>query len=146
MTRVALPLLRRSDDGGVVFFSSAMALGASPGMAVYAATKVAIHSLARSLRAELRGVVKVFDVLPPWVDTELSHGRGRTKVPAADVADEIARAIIQDQFEVPIGRIKALRLVSRVAPSLADAILARELVGSPADRNLRHPSLPRGDS
>ena len=130
----------------MVFFSSAMALGASPGMAVYAATKAAIHSLARSLRAELRDVVKVFDVLPPWVDTELAQGRGRTKVLAADVADEIVRAIAQDQFEVPIGRIKALGLVSRVSPSLADAILARELVGSPADHSIHHPSLPRRDA
>ena len=65
MTRLALPLLRRSDDGAVVFLSSALALVSSPRMAVYAATKAAVHSLARSLRAELDGEVKVFDVLPP---------------------------------------------------------------------------------
>jgi short-subunit dehydrogenase involved in D-alanine esterification of teichoic acids len=132
MTRVALPLLRQSDDGAVMFFSSAMVLGASPGLAVYAATKAAIHSLARSLRAELRNEVKVFDVLPPWVDTELASGLGRTRMPAARVADEIVRALRRDQFEVYIGRIKALGLLSRLAPALADAILARELVGSPA--------------
>lgn len=136
MTRAALPLLRRSDDGAVVFFSSALALGASPGLAVYAATKAAIHSLARSLRAELRNAVKVFDILPPFVDTDLARGLGRTKLPAARVADKIVHAIAQDQFEVPIGRIKALGLISRVAPSLADAILARELGGSPDARSV----------
>ncbi len=130
MTRLALPLLRRSDDGAVVFLSSALALGASPGFAVYAATKAAVHSLARSLRSELRNKVKIFDVMPPWVDTELAHGLGRTRLPAAQVAGEIVRALRRDQFDVPIGRIKALAIVSRLAPSLADAILARELVGS----------------
>jgi len=45
MTRVALPFLRQSDDGAVVFLSSAVVLGASPGVAVYAATKAAVHSL-----------------------------------------------------------------------------------------------------
>jgi uncharacterized oxidoreductase len=131
MTRVALPFLRRSDDGAVVFLSSAVALGASPGAAGYAATKAAVHSLARSLRVELRNEVKIFDVLPPWVDTELARGLGRTKMPAARVADEIIRALRKDQFEVYIGRIKALGLVSRLAPALADSILARELIGSP---------------
>jgi uncharacterized oxidoreductase len=131
MTRVALPFLRRSDDGAVVFFSSAMALGASPGMAVYAATKAAVHSLARSLRAELRNEVKVFDVLPPWVDTELARGLARTRMPAARVVDEIVRALRRNQFDVYIGRIKALGVISRLAPSVADALLSRELIGSP---------------
>jgi hypothetical protein len=50
-------------------------------------------------------------------------------MPAARVADEIVRALRHDQFEVYIGRIKALGMVSRLAPALADAILARELIG-----------------
>ena len=131
MTRVALPFLRQSDDGAVVFLSSAVVLGASPGVAVYAATKAAVHSLARSLRAELRDEIKVFDVLPPWVDTDLSRGLGRTRMPAARVADEIVRALRRDQFEVYIGPIKALGMMNRLAPALADAILARELTGKP---------------
>jgi NAD(P)-dependent dehydrogenase (short-subunit alcohol dehydrogenase family) len=52
MTRLALPL-RRSDEEAVVFVSSAVALVAAPGLAVYAATKAALHSLARSLRRKL---------------------------------------------------------------------------------------------
>ena len=139
MTRVAMPFLRRSDDGAVVFFSSAVALGASPGVAAYAATKAAVHSLARSLRAELRNEVKVFDVLPPWVDTELARGLARTGMPAARVVEEVVRALRRDQFEVYIGRIKALGVIARLAPSLADALLARELIssstGSSAERH-----------
>jgi uncharacterized oxidoreductase len=131
MTRVALPFLRRSDDGAVVLFSSAVALGASPGLAVYAATKAAVHSLSRSLRAELRNEVKVFDVLPPWVDTELARGLARTTMPAVRVVEEIMRALRRDQFEVYIGRIKALGVIGRLVPSMADALLARELIASP---------------
>ena len=93
--------------------------------------KAAVHSLARSLRAELRNAVKIFSVLPPWTDTELARGRGRTKMPAARVAAEIVRALRRDLFDVYIGRIKALGMVSRLAPALADAILARELLGTP---------------
>jgi hypothetical protein len=55
-------MLRSSDEGAVVLLSSALALVAPARMAFYVATKAAIHSLARSLRAELDGEVKVFDV------------------------------------------------------------------------------------
>lgn len=127
MTRVALPLLRRSDDGGVVFFSSGLALGSSPGLAVYAATKAAVHSLARSLRSELRGQVKVFDFLPPFVATPLAGRWGRDAMSVKRVAEDMIRAIKRDRFEVRIGRVKALSAVGRLSAPLADAILAREL-------------------
>ena len=125
MTRLALPMLRSSDDGAVVLLSSALALVASPRMAVYAATKAAIHSLARSLRAELDGEVKVFDVLPPWVESSLSRTVSGAKIPAEDVADEIVAGLRKDRFEIRVGRIKQLSVIARISPSLADSIAAR---------------------
>ena len=68
------------------------ALRASRGVAVYGATKAAVHSLARSLRAELRNEIKVFDGLPPWVDTELARWLARTRISAARVVEEVVRA------------------------------------------------------
>lgn len=133
MTRLALPLLRRSDDGAVVFFSSALALVSAPGMGVYAATKAAVHSLARSLRSELAGEVKVFDVLPPWVDTELADGIGVEKMSPQRVADEIVRSLVKNRFEIRIGRVNRLAVLSRLVPSLADAIVARSTVVLRAD-------------
>jgi hypothetical protein len=50
-------------------------------------------------------------------------------MPAARLAAEIVHALRRDQFDVYIGRIKALGVVSRLASALADAILARELAG-----------------
>ena len=125
MARLALPLLRRSDDGGIVLLSSALALVASPGMSVYAATKAAIHSLARSLRAELDGQVKVFDVLPPWVQSELSQRVAGAKITPERVAAEIVTGLRKDRFEIRVGRIKQLAVIGRISPKLADSIAAR---------------------
>ena len=125
MTRLALPLLRRSDDGAVVFLSSALALVSAPRMAVYASTKAAVHSLARSLRAELNGEVNVFDVLPPWVESELSQTVRGAKISPDQVAAEIVQGLRRNRFEIRVGRIGQLAVISRISPALADAIVAR---------------------
>ena len=127
MTRLALPYLRHSVDGAVVFLSSALALTAAPGLASYAATKAAIHSAARSLRVELAGQVKVFDVLPPFVDTDMARGIGRTKISPEKVAAEIIDGLRRERLEIRIGQIDALAVLSRLAPPVADAIVAREI-------------------
>ncbi len=137
MTRLALPHLRRSADGAVVFLSSALALTAAPGLASYAATKAAVHSVARSLRAELAGQVKVFDVLPPFVDTELAQGVGRTKLTPQRVAAEIIAGLRGERFEIRIGQIGALAVLSRLAPPVADAIVRREIGGKTGRRTSR---------
>jgi uncharacterized oxidoreductase len=125
MTRLALPLLRRSDDGAIVLLSSALALVSAPRMAVYAASKAAIHSLARSLRAELDGQIKVFDVLPPWVESELSHAIRGSKVTPDHVAVEIVAGLRKERFEIRVGRIKQLAVIARISLKLADSIAAR---------------------
>jgi uncharacterized oxidoreductase len=125
MTRLALPLLRRSDDGAIVLLSSALALVSAPRMAVYAASKAAIHSLARSLRAELDGQIKVFDVLPPWVESELSHAIRGAKVTPDHVAVEIVAGLRKERFEIRVGRIKQLAVIARISSKLADSIAAR---------------------
>jgi uncharacterized oxidoreductase len=149
LTRLALPHLRQADDGAVVFLSSALALAAAPGLVSYAATKAAVHSLARSLRAELAGQVKVFDVLPPFVDTALAAGLGRTRQAPSAVAAAILYGLRRDRYEIRIGRVNALALLGRLWPAAADRLVARELgrgsaAGAPAGRPATSGRLPVG--
>ena len=126
MTRLALPLLRASQSGGVVFVSSGVALGAVPGFAVYAATKAAVRSLARSLRVELRPTgIRVVEVLPPIVDTGASQGLDVPKLSPGAVAGAIVQGLERDRDEIRIGRIKQLAPIARLSPGLADRLLAR---------------------
>jgi uncharacterized oxidoreductase len=128
MTRLALPLLEASEQGAVLFVSSAVALAAVPGFAVYAATKAALHSLARSLRAELKGRgIRVFEVLPPVVDTGPVVGLDVPKLAPAVVVDAILAGIARERQEIRVGRVKQLALLARLAPRLADRIVVRAL-------------------
>jgi len=130
MTRLALPLLEASPEGAVLFMSSAVALAAVPGFAVYAATKAALHSLARSLRAELASSrIRVFEVLPPVVDTGPVQALDVPKLSAGAVADAIIAGLRRDREEIRVGRVRQLALLARIAPRFADRIVTRALAG-----------------
>lgn len=85
-------------------------------MPVYCATKAAMHSFTLSQRWQLRNTaIKVFEVAPPSVDTELGHDRREDKtqshggIPIAEFIKEAMAALIADELEAPIGDAKKLR-------------------------------------
>jgi uncharacterized oxidoreductase len=132
MTRLALPLLTAAPQAAIVFVSSAVALTAVPQLAVYAATKAGMHSLARSLRAELSGTsVRVFEALLPVVDTDLARHLDGAKVPAWTVAKAILAGIHRDKQQIAIDRVRPLVVISRVAPRIADGIVRRAVQPPP---------------
>src|SRR4028118_310284 len=85
-------------------------------MPVYCATKAAIHSLTLSLRHQLKNTsIKVFDIAPPAVDTELGSDRREDKtkshggLPVNDFIGEAMEAIKNDILEAPIAGAKNSR-------------------------------------
>ena len=72
--RAALPALRKSEHGRVVFISSINGLRGSFGQANYAAAKAGLVGLARSLGLELaRHAVTVNVVAPGFIDTAMTR-------------------------------------------------------------------------
>lgn len=89
----ALSLFVARNAGTVVLVSSVAGTRALPGtMAVYSASKAALRSLGRSVRADLAGTdVQVTTVLPGFVDSEMTQGMSaRIK---ADVGDAVAQIL-----------------------------------------------------
>lgn len=100
----------------VINISSGLAFAPLAFMPVYCATKAAVHSLTLSLRHQLKQTsVKVFEIIPPAVDTELGHDRREDKneshggLPVADFIAEAMEALKNDIYEAPIGQSKGLR-------------------------------------
>jgi uncharacterized oxidoreductase len=132
LTRLALPHLRRQPAAAVVNLSSVLAYVAAPDLPVYAATKAALHSFSRSLRAALADTtVKVFDVLPPLVDTPGASNLPGAKLPPEAVARALLGGLAADRYEIHVGRAGVVARLSRLAPTLADRVVARA-VGRPA--------------
>jgi uncharacterized oxidoreductase len=82
---------------------------------VYSATKAAIHSFWVSLRHQLKDTsIRVFEVIPPTVDTNLDKGarkmRGRADrgISPEEVAKATMLGLEQDRYEIAIGRAQGL--------------------------------------
>jgi uncharacterized oxidoreductase len=137
LTHLALPQLRAHRSAAVVNLSSILAYVSAPRLPVYSATKAALHSFSRSLRAALAdSPVRVFDVHPPLVDTApVRHIQG-AKIPPEAVAAALLSGMAADRYEINIGRTALIARLSRLAPGLADGIVARR-TGTPADRSAK---------
>jgi uncharacterized oxidoreductase len=97
-------------QAAIVNISSGLAFVPIAFMAVYCATKAAIHSLTLSLQVQLKHTpVKVFEIAPPAVDTELGHDRREDKtqshggMPVNEFIAEAIEALKNDQFVTAVG-------------------------------------------
>jgi len=115
LSALLIPHLRRRKSAAIVNISSGLAFTPLAAVPAYCATKAAIHSLSLTLRFQLRETpVRVYEVAPPIVATELSGRRQRLEddehiLSADDVARDIIDALARDAYEVALGPAAGLR-------------------------------------
>jgi len=131
-----IPHLMKQKQSAIVNITSGLAYMPFVASPVYAATKAAIHSYSQSIRVALRSTpVSVFEVLPPMVDTEMSHGidmPGMKKMQAEKLAQITVAKINNNQKEIRPG-VSAMMIkmylwfpwmVNKMMSSMAPKILA----------------------
>ena len=124
LCRAYLPHLVQRKSAAIVNVSSGLALVPRETSAIYCASKAALHSFTKTLRWQLKGTnVRVFEILPPLVDTAMTAGRGKGKITPDQLAEEFWRDFTRDRYEILIGKTKLLALLNRLAPSIAESIL-----------------------
>lgn len=128
LTRAFLPRFIEQPTAAIVNVSSGLALVPKEVAAIYCASKAALHSFSKTLRWQLAGTcVRVFEVLPPLVDTAMTAGRGKGKISPGRLADEFWEGFASDRYEMLIGKTKLLAFVNRLAPAMAETIMRRGL-------------------
>lgn len=122
MCRAFLPAMLKLRSAAIVNVSSGLALVPKQTAPVYCASKAALHSFTKTLRWQLEGTpVKVFEVLPPVVDTPMTAGRGRAKITPDRLAAEFWRDFGRDHYEMRIGLTKLFAFLHRLAPGTVEA-------------------------
>ncbi|NOU66564.1 SDR family NAD(P)-dependent oxidoreductase [Paenibacillus sp. LMG 31461] len=116
--------LTAKPNAAIVNVSSGLGLVPKKSAPVYCATKAAVHLFTKGLRYQLEATrVKVFEIIPPLVSTEMTEGRGKGKITPDQLVNEFVRGFERDRYEILIGKIKLLRMIQRISPSLADKLL-----------------------
>ena len=120
LVQAIAPTMR--DGGAIVLNTSCLDVLGMPGMAVYAATKAALRSFARTLSAELKGRgIRVNAVAPGPTETPVYGKLGMTE----DDLNEMAKGIVE---QVPVGRFaQPEEIASAVVYLASDA--SRYVVG-----------------
>ncbi len=118
-----IPDLLKQKESAIINISSGLGFVPMAIMPVYCATKAAMHSFSLSIRHQLRDTsIKVFEVIPPMVDTELdkgardSRGQEYKGIPPAEVAVATMKALEKNDYEIAIGMAQDLRMGSRNNP------------------------------
>ena len=74
ITRAAIPAMKRSGRGSIIFIASMSSLLGLPGVVAYSAAKSAYLGMVRSLAAELGACnIRVNAIAPGWIETSMLH-------------------------------------------------------------------------
>jgi uncharacterized oxidoreductase len=115
LTAALLPLLLKQPRAVIMTVSSGLAFVPLAMTPTYCATKAAIHSYTQSLRYQLRDTsLQVLELIPPYVQTELTGPRQASDPNAMPLQDYIAESMTilkssPDATEICVDRVKPLR-------------------------------------
>jgi uncharacterized oxidoreductase len=108
--------LAKKEKPVIINITSGLAFTPIARMPIYCATKAAMHSFSLSLRYQLaKTPIKVFELIPPTVDTELDrgarnkHGQTDLGISVKEFAVQAMEALKNDVYEAAIGQAAGLR-------------------------------------
>ncbi|MNK01820.1 Fatty acyl-CoA reductase [compost metagenome] len=107
LTEKLLPTLLKNEQPAVVNITSIVVYYPQKMLPTYTASKAALKSYTDVLRNTFENQLRVFELIPPLVNTDFSKEiGGENGIPPQEVAVELIRAMENDQWLVPVGMSK----------------------------------------
>ena len=115
LSALFIPFLSKKPEAAVVNVSSGLGFVPIASMPVYCAAKAGLHSFSVSLRHQLKQTsIKVFELVPPAVRTELGRGPDDTEeeqypgIEPSLVAKSVLKALKANEYEIVVGEAAGL--------------------------------------
>lgn len=111
LTNKLLPLLKSQSESAIINVSSVVAFAPGLSLPTYSASKAALHSYTQALRLSLKrdSNVKVFELMPPFVDTEFAREfHSVHKISPDEVAVALVQSLAIDRYEVRVASAEQL--------------------------------------
>ena len=121
-----LPTLLHPSKAVILNINSGLALTPKTSSAIYCATKGALNIFTQSLRYQLEKTnITVQQAFLELVDTAMTRGRKGKKISSEVAAAQVIHGIEHDISDHDIGKVKLLRLLLRLAPSISQRIMKK---------------------
>ena len=115
-----IPFLTGKKEAAIINVSSGLGFVPAARMPVYSASKAGLHAFSMALRHQLKNQrIKVFEVVPPAVDTELNaegrakRGNFKANLEPADFVASVMECFQDDIFEIGFGMSEGFIKASR---------------------------------
>jgi uncharacterized oxidoreductase len=129
LNNLFMEMLKSRKESAIINTTSLLSYVPSILEATYSASKVALQFYTKTLRKHLELLnsnVKVFELLPPLVATDMTVGRNDNKIGPEKVVKTLIASLKKNQFTVRVGDTKLLYIVNRIFPKIAFGLVNSE--------------------
>ncbi|CAM4215657.1 SDR family NAD(P)-dependent oxidoreductase [Cytophagaceae bacterium 50C-KIRBA] len=126
LNNLFMNMLNSREEGAIINTTSVLSYVPSLLEATYSATKTALGFYTKSLREHLRianSPVKVFELLPPAVETELIAHRKIQKMSPEKLIKGLIMGLQKNQYTIRMGYTGVFYFLNRIFPKLAFALV-----------------------
>ncbi|MFV0589466.1 SDR family oxidoreductase [Bacteroides reticulotermitis] len=122
LNNLFMDMLKSRKQAAIINTSSILSIVPSILEATYSASKTALAFYTKSLRKHLQIIgsdVKVFELLPPLVDTDMVTDRNDKKISPEQLVKGLIAGLKKDQYTIRVGDANVIYLLNRMAPEVA---------------------------
>ncbi|MEG0851090.1 MAG: SDR family NAD(P)-dependent oxidoreductase [Eubacterium sp.] len=129
LNNLFMDMLKSRPEAAIIHTTSILSIIPSALEATYSSSKVALAFYTVSLRKHLQVLnsrVKVFELLPPMVDTEMVANRDDKKISPQQLVKNLLGGIKKDELTIRVGDSKAVYLINRLFPKFAYGLVNKK--------------------
>lgn len=126
LNNLFLEMLKARNETAIINTTSILSIVPSLVEATYSASKTALAFYTKSLREHLQIInskVKVFELLPPLVATEMTASRDDKKMSTEDLVKGLIAGLKKDQYSIRVGDTKLVYILNRFFPTLTFGLI-----------------------
>lgn len=122
LNNLFMDMLKSRKESAIINTTSILSYVPSAIEATYSASKVALRFYTETLRKHLEVLnsnVKVFELLPPLVATEMTASRNDKKITPEQTVKTLIAGLENEKYTIRVGETKLLYVVNRLFPKMA---------------------------
>lgn len=122
LNNLFMEMLKSRKEAAIINTTSILSYVPSATEATYSASKVALRFYTEILRKHLevlKSNVKVFELLPPVVATDMTAARNDKKITPEELVKTLIASLKKNQFTIRVGDTRLVYIINRLFPKIA---------------------------